>query len=703
MNQFPYGTVLKIEREFSKEDIEQRLLKIKDLGMNYVVIWPSIFRWESKQEKDYPYATGKKILEFAQKIELKVVMELTGQLTALEYMPDYLLRDEYYAKSEDQHNKNKEFYFGTLNYNHPEVRNHIKEYFIQTVSAYKTFPALVGYDVWNETMFSSYDVHSTDLFQQWLKGQYGDIEKLNDAWDRVYTEWSQIQFTQWTWASIMPVVDEYRFRKANVNALLKTFSEWIKTVDNQHPIIADNIHSMVTEDWSFHRPHDDWGNSRQVDQYGISFYPKVNSPGKEPYQRSQIFNAIASATPQKTFWVSELQSHNQAMFTPISVIYPYELRFFNYEALSRGAKGIMYWMWEPFIKGIQTSGRGLVNQKGELTQRAIEVESIIRLLRQHEGLFLRFLPLKAKIAILYDQDNHNFVKALSRNYQDLVPYSHYTDAIAGLYKGLWELNIPVEFITTEDIGVSDYDIIFCTSQIVISSHVLKVIESYVSQGGTFIADGRLGMINEMGILHRDIPGGELNKDLHIALHEIDYLEEDCFHPIDYFDGEQTIQLPGYHEKQYITYEHDHCKVLATFKDQTPAMIESSIKKGRFISIGTYLWLGQHKNPNKGTLDFLASLSKRYSSIPFCVENPKVKCNALEGKEGILLFVFNYSEVAQSSSIRIQINRHILDVYQLETGKSVDFIQNHGQYVISVQLEAQHSMIVNLSEEERTIC
>ncbi|WP_240415969.1 sugar phosphate isomerase/epimerase [Paenibacillus periandrae] len=97
MKSFPYGSVLKVQREFTLETIKKKLDDMKQCGMNFVVIWPAVFWWENKANANYPFQTGIEILKHAEQIGMKVIMELAGQITALEYASDFLMREEYYA------------------------------------------------------------------------------------------------------------------------------------------------------------------------------------------------------------------------------------------------------------------------------------------------------------------------------------------------------------------------------------------------------------------------------------------------------------------------------------------------------------------------------------------------------------------------------------------------------------------------------
>lgn len=204
-----------------------------------------------------------------------MVMELAGQITAMEYAPDFLMKDEYFCVDRQGKRDECSLGYGYLNFNHPEVRELIREQYGAAARAYREFPALRGYDIWNETQFTSFDEHTLTRFRGWLREKYGSLDAANDSWDRAYRSWEEIRFTQWMWASVMAFVDYQQFHKANIGMILRDMRRAIEAEDMAHEILADNIHASVAMDHHYDRPSDDWGVAREVDQYGISFYPKL--------------------------------------------------------------------------------------------------------------------------------------------------------------------------------------------------------------------------------------------------------------------------------------------------------------------------------------------------------------------------------------------------------------------------------------------
>ncbi len=123
-------------------------------------------------------------------------------------------------------------------------------------------------------MFRSYDEFTMIKFREWLLNKYETIENLNIAWERTYSDWSQITVQTWKWASLLPETDYYEFSKYILAKIVKKWSDAIKGIDNAHCTIADNIHSMSSPMGSFNRPQDDYAINNAVDKIGMSFYPK---------------------------------------------------------------------------------------------------------------------------------------------------------------------------------------------------------------------------------------------------------------------------------------------------------------------------------------------------------------------------------------------------------------------------------------------
>lgn len=636
-SKFNYGAVFKITREDSLSDIEQNLIQMKRSGFNTVVVWPACFWWE-ENGPDYPFATGKKVLELAERVGLKVVMELAGQLTSMEYAPDFLMKDEYYAIDEKGHVEWAQGSFGFLNYYHPEVRKLVVSHFKAAAKAYKGYPSLLSYDIFNETMFRSFDKYTLKEFQKWLENKYVTIEKLNSVWERTYKDFSSVSFTKWKWMSVMPVADYNAFRRESIAVILKDWYKAVKEVDEATPIMADNVYAQSSPLGLYFRPQDDYGMKRAVDEIGMSFYPKQRNGTFEPALRHNIFDGFYSASNGDGFWIAEMQTHNQSVFAPTTCVDPKELKQWCMEGYSAGAKSLIYWMWRPFNKGLQTLGRGLVNYKNEPTERLEAASELAEIFREN-GIIR---PVKSEIGIIYDPITEDIVRSIS-GVPDLEQ-NLYNLSLFGAYKAFLKNNICPDIVTFENF--SEYKVVILSNQAVLSEKNIKALEDYVKAGGIIIADGSFGIVNEESLSFNTLPAGGLN-----PLVGEELLDFDNKSAVFEYNGDL---IDGYFGRNIVRITSG--RVLSAFADQNPAIVEMVSGKGKIITVNTYVWYGYAKENFKPTT---AEIFAKHLVNQYCKNKVSTDLNVTvrisENKDAYLVFVFNYSDKMQSGDIKLSGN------------------------------------------------
>ncbi|MGM9588209.1 MAG: beta-galactosidase [Candidatus Limivicinus sp.] len=634
---FTYGAVLKVEREHSRADIRSMLADMHALGMNTVVVWPAVYWWEPQGEH-YPYQTGRDLLADAEEIGIGVIMELAGQITAMEYAPDFLMKDEYFCVDRQGNRDDCGLGYGYLNFNHPEVKELIHKQYGEAAREYRDYPTLKGYDIWNETQFTSFDDHTLAHFRSWLQEKYGTLAALNDSWDRAYRSWEDIRFTQWMWASVMAFVDYQQFHKANIGMILRDMRSAIEAEDTVHEILADNIHASVTVDRYYDRPTDDWGVAQEVDQYGISFYPKFLSRFTPPFLRHQTMVGAHSAAPDGKFTISEMQTHHATMFNPEGSVSPQELWTWCWEAVSHGANGLIYWKWNPFRKGVQTFGRGLVDLQGRETPRTEVARKIGKVLAK-EPEIVKCRPQRAVAAILYDALNHDFTKAYTIGFRGILGAqdSIYIDSLTGLYRTLWEHNVPVKFLTPNQLLKGEADeipLLFVSTQVPLGEAMAQALKAYVAQGGVCICDGKLGEVDPEGLLYPQIPGAGLSEEMGFEL-------------LDMEQGDLTIRLPngrtvqGGHDRRQMCLEEGKVQVAATFTDGIPAAVSASYGKGRFCYIATFLWSACKAKSQDSAYALIEELFGKALPIEVQCSESQVNVQYLTGDSANYLFAFNY--------------------------------------------------------------
>ncbi len=619
-----YGNVFKVTRRDTLEDIRNHFKMMQEHGFDTVVIWPACFWWEEKGE-NYPFHTGQQILRIAEEYGIGVIMELAGQLTSMEYMPDFLNKPEYYPTTQEGHREYGQSSFGFVNYFHPEVKALIAEHYKKAAQAYMDFPALLGYDVFNETMYRSFDEYTMGDFRNWLIEKYKTIDALNAVWERTYSDFSQITFEPWKWLSVMPEVDYCSYRKAAIARFITPWCDTIREIDREHMIIVDNIHSMVSPLHSYSRPQEDYSLCDFADKMGMSFYPKGVGGCFEPCARWEIFDGFFDASHRKGFYISEMQTHIQAMFNPTTCVSTYELKLWCAEAYAAGAEAIIYWMWRPFDTGLQTLGRGLVNYRGKPTERldmAVTIKNDIL-------SFGKISPVRSRVAILYDPLCHDIQRTYTAPYG--IEDKLYLKSIYGAYKAFCKLNVRPDIVRIDEI--KNYDLVILTNHIVLSDSDSAALSEYVRGGGHILADGRFAVVNEFAVTHSVIPGGSFNP----LVGEV-YFDTD--------NGDSTVILPRFGDIKAFAGRHI-CEVtdgdtVALFKDGESAIVKKKTDRGSVTTVNASVWYEYAFSGDDSILNFALSIIDEFH-LTQVFSDSSLMLRLSEDDENYYLFAFNYTE------------------------------------------------------------
>lgn len=470
-------------------------------------------------------------------------------------------------------------------------------------------------------IFYSYDTYTIEQFQIWLRDKYQTIDELNRVWERNYGDFSQISPSSWKWMSIMPEADFMAFRRTAIPCFLKKWRGAVKSVDNRHPLIADNIDSMLTS--PEYRGKDDFALKEAVDEIGMSFYPKQVGGCSAPFRRWAALDSFYGASGRQGFYISEMQTHTQAMFNPGTEVDPGELKLWCCEGLAAGAKGLIYWMWRPFVKGMQTLGRGLVDYKNESTPRLEFAEKFSKILGRTGVLS----PVAPKAAILYDPDSEIFQKCYTKAYP--VDQNIYLDSLCGAYQAMFDLGIPCGFCRLDEIG--NYRMVLMTNQIVIGKKTAEILEEYVRGGGVLVCDGKIGAVDESSALNRSLPGG-------------------CFQPCLGCEWKDTTKgglkftyggktYSGYYSREEVVLTDGECA--GEFEDKIPAVVVKNSGKGRVITVNTHLWYGYFKRGGKAC-EFLAALAEEWKLLDCRITSP-LKVRLAENQRDRFAFIFNYTD------------------------------------------------------------
>ncbi len=502
---FDYGAVILLAEDDSSDRLRAQCAHLTGMNMNTAVIWPPVFYRKGKPD----VTIQRNFLRIAQEAGIRVIVELTGQVANLEYLPDCRWKPELAVLNEDGSPALMQNGLGELNYNHPEVKRELETFFRFVVGELKSEPALHAWDIWNETHFKSDDPHTLGRFRDWLADKYKTIDELNRFWHKSYTAFDQIRRDPVTWASIVPDTDWEEFRTENLAEIAGEWAAVIRRLDPHHPVIADNVMSNAV--WSeFDRGSDDWKVAAEVDQFGISFYPKTGGrllKENSPELRTLTFAGAASAG-RGSFLVSEMQSHCYSEIFTCERVAPEELTDWNLEALFQGCRGSVYWKLEPFRSGFQLGGRGLILADGTPSKRAETARRFGEFIVRHPDA-ANLTPFK-QAAILYDRGCNFTVKALNTRIRHIIGDDQPAKARMGAAKHCFHANIPFSVTIPERIAELRETLLLLPYQVAMDQELAKNLQAFLERGGTVAACFPFGDIDREGRLFEQLPGGPLN-------------------------------------------------------------------------------------------------------------------------------------------------------------------------------------------------
>lgn len=472
-------------------------------------------------------------------------------------------------------------------------------------------PAFFGYDLWSEPHLVNwvwfndlphvqfgYSAATQAHFRRWLEQKYGgSLARLNQAWYRTYTAWSQVEAPRFgTILSYTDFLDWQDFISDDLALDLRAMAEAVHQADPAHVTSShSDIPGVLNSPLSGYGNPDDWKMAAQVDYYGASFYPKHASArfgGWKPAFRAFAYAGAYAASYGRGFYVGELQAGQGATGLKVNVpVTAGDIRDWTWSLIAHGAKAICYYAWYPMNAGYESDGYGFIHLDGTLTRRARAGGAIARVVTRHARLLHQAQPAPAEIAILY-----NPLSYMSGG-DTVGPGERIRQSMLGFYRALWQENIPVTMIHAHQVaeggllaqGRPAYRAIYLPYAITLSDADARAIAAYVKDGGIAIGEARLAWNNARGFANAPIPGGGLARVFGVketgllpgAKMTYTFLPSAP-------DGLAGLTLPSEQFAEVLAVHRG--RVLARFANGTPAVVAARYGRGQTIFFASFLGL-----------------------------------------------------------------------------------------------------------------
>jgi beta-galactosidase len=363
---------------------------------------------------------------------------------------------------------------------------------------YRDHPALVMWHINNEYachVSECFCETSAAAFRAWLQRRYGSVEALNQAWGTAfwsqhYAEWDEINPPRSAPTFINPT-QQLDWRRFSSDSLLECFEierAILKRVTPDVPI--------TTNFMGFFKPLDYWAWAAREDVVANDSYPEPHDP-KSIAGAAMAYDLMRSLRGGQS-WLLMEQVTSQVQWRPRNPLKrPGQMRLLSYQAVARGADGVMFFQWRASLAGAEKFHGAMLPHGGTDTRVWREVAELGGELAQLAHL--RDTRVPAEVAILFDWNSWWALELECRPSSDITMLRQ----VESYYEVLYRRNIPVDFLPPGG-DLSRYRAVLVPNLYIADEAVGASLERFVRGGGVVVMSPLSGIADARDHIY---PGG----------------------------------------------------------------------------------------------------------------------------------------------------------------------------------------------------
>ncbi|HTV12215.1 MAG TPA: beta-galactosidase [Acidimicrobiales bacterium] len=339
-----------------------------------------------------------------------------------------------------------------------------------------------------------------EAFRRWLEHRYGSLDTLNDAWgttfwSQTYTDFGQVVPPRLTAAFVNPSLD-LDYKRFSSEAFFEEFLLERAVLKEARPDLPVTSNFM-----GFFKPIDYFKWASQMDVVSTDNYPDTADP-EWPLQTAMHYDLVRGLNKQVPWMVMEQTPSRVTWHCPNVPKRPGHMRAMSYQALARGAGGLMFFQWRASRSGAEKFHSAMVPHSGTASPVWAEVAALGNELAALEDFSA--LPVEAKVAVLFSWPNWWALEAPSQPAGGLT----IADQLTWLYRPLYEGGVTVDFCHPDE-PLNRYEAVIVPSLYLTSEQQGANLRSYVEAGGTAVVSFWSGIVDERDSVYLGPYGGPL--------------------------------------------------------------------------------------------------------------------------------------------------------------------------------------------------
>jgi beta-galactosidase len=384
----------------------------------------------------------------------------------------------------------------------PHFRRHAERVIRKILEHYKDHPAIIGYQIDNETAPTGVVTpYTTAAFLDHLKRKYQSPQTLNKIWGLTY--WGQLVDT---WEDLPPrngiLNPGYKLEWENFqHDIVTEYLAWQAKIVNEYKRPSQ----FITHDFSggAHSNLDQWAIARHLDV--VAENPYFETQKRQNGRAIWFTGDVGRSLKQANYLVTETNAQgigwdSRAQYPPFDG----QLRQAVYIHLAAGANLVEYWHWHSLHYGQETYWKGVLSHDLEPNRAYAEVTRTATELKRL-GPQLVNLKKTNRVGILFSADSANTI-----GYMPFSDRVNYMSVLSQMYGALYDLNVEPDFLQAGGAAdLSAYPVLLVPPLYSASDAVLNQLATYVQNGGHIIMAFKSGFTNEHSTVRAVMAPGPL--------------------------------------------------------------------------------------------------------------------------------------------------------------------------------------------------
>lgn len=470
--------------------LDEDIRMMKAAGINTVRIAESTWSTHEPQNGVFDFSTVDRVLNAMHVAEISVIVG-----TPTYAIPTWLAKEQPGVLAETPQGLGRYGARQIMDITHPAYLFYAERIIRRLVDHVKDHPAVIGYQVDNETKHYQTSGPSVQfLFLKYMKERFHTIERLNSAlgldyWSNRINSWEDFPSAVGTINGSLGA-EFARFQRK----LVTDFLAWQVSIVNEYK----RKDQFATHNFDFEWRGYSFGVQPDVDHFAASECLDISGadiyhPSQDELTGTEI--SFGGDMARSLKGTNYLVLETQAQAFPHWLPYPGQLRLQAFSHLASGADMVEYWHWHSIHNSFETYWKGLLSH--DFASNPVYEEAM--------GIGRDFSRLSPQLAHL--RKTNRVAMLISNEALTAMEWfplpgraKSYNDIVRQMYDALYRMSIGCDFIDasrqTPGNRLDDYELILVPALYAASDELLARLNDYVRKGGHAVYTFKSGFADE---------------------------------------------------------------------------------------------------------------------------------------------------------------------------------------------------------------